>query len=107
MACWKVMTKRIGIKDVVKSIGGYLASLFVKDRFDNKNRIKNVRCPIFFLHGMKDTVVPFEHSEMQYESVNVPSELYLPKDMTHGAFSFEVQFTDPLINFLRKDVLYQ
>lgn len=90
------------IKDTVYWYAGYLASLIVKDRFDNKSRIKNVKCPIFFLHGMKDDMVPFTHSEIQYDSVSVPSELYLPKDMTHSSFMFEVQFTNPVLNFLHK-----
>ena len=111
-SCWLASKRDVGaqilvsaftsIKDVVQSMAGYLISLVVKDRFDNKTHIKNVKCPIFFLHGMKDNVVPFEHSEIQYESVTVPSELYLPKEMTHGSFNFDSQFTDPVNNFLRK-----
>lgn len=51
---------------------------------------------------MKDTLVPFKHSEMLYEEVSVATELYMPKNMTHGVFDFSRELTEPFINFLDK-----
>ena len=51
---------------------------------------------------MKDSLVPYKHSESLYEEISVPTELYMPKMMTHGVFDFSRELTDPLNNFLDK-----
>lgn len=33
----------------------------VGDMFPNANRSKDIRCPVFIIHGTEDTVVPFSH----------------------------------------------
>jgi hypothetical protein len=48
-----LMSPFTSIKDVAKNILGYMAFLsgVVYERFKNLENIKNVRCPVFFLHG--------------------------------------------------------
>lgn len=48
-----LMSPYTSIKDVAKSILGYLSflSVIVYERFRNIDLIKQCRCPAFFLHG--------------------------------------------------------
>ena len=39
------------IKEVAKSMYGFVGALLVKDRFDNLERIKHVTCPVLLIHG--------------------------------------------------------
>ena len=50
------------IKEVVKHLASTFAQFFVADRFRNIDNIKYVVCPTFFLHGLKDTLIPYKHS---------------------------------------------
>jgi fermentation-respiration switch protein FrsA (DUF1100 family) len=76
--------------------------MLVNQRFDNLSRIEKVRCPIFFIHGMKDSLVPYTQSNELYEKVNVPTEFFIPKNMDHMVFDFTKHVTEPLLNFLHK-----
>lgn len=46
------------------------------DKYDNLGRIQNVHCPVLFIHGRDDRVVPFWHGETLYESANQPKTNY-------------------------------
>lgn len=37
------------------------------DKFPNIDYAPHVRCPVFLIHGTKDSIVPFSHSEQLYE----------------------------------------
>ena len=37
--------------------------LFIRERFDNLNKIRQVTCPIFIGHGTQDELVPFAMAE--------------------------------------------
>lgn len=54
------------IKNVAKSLYGFMGGFLVKERFNNLERIKNVKCPVLFIHGKLDKTVPWEHSEQLY-----------------------------------------
>jgi abhydrolase domain-containing protein 17 len=48
------------------------------DQFLNLNKIKNVQCLIFFIHGTNDEIVPFEHSiSLWKQSKNKVAPLWL------------------------------
>jgi len=60
-----LMSPFTSIKDVAKNILGYMSFLsgIVYERFKNLENIKKVRCPIFLLHGQKDSLIPVSHSQ--------------------------------------------
>lgn len=56
-----LMSPYTSIKDVSKSLFGrmsFLITPLVYERFRNIDAIKDARCPVFFLHGMKDKLIP-------------------------------------------------
>ena len=50
------------IRDIVKEQAGSLLSYVISDRFRNIDAIEKVRCPTFFVHGQRDTLISFRHS---------------------------------------------
>jgi fermentation-respiration switch protein FrsA (DUF1100 family) len=57
-----LMSPYTSIKNVVKSKVGIL-SFLVAEHFDNLTLMSKVSCPTFIVHGQKDTLIPFEHSQ--------------------------------------------
>lgn len=45
------------------------------DRFDNLRKIAKVRCPVLFLHGTQDRLIPLHHSETLLRQVRSPKQL--------------------------------
>ncbi|MBM0743732.1 alpha/beta hydrolase [Phormidium sp. CLA17] len=45
------------------------------DRFDNLRKIEKVRCPVLFLHGTQDGLIPFRHSEILLRQVRSSKQL--------------------------------
>ncbi len=89
------------IKDAAKSLVGFLHFL-VKDRFTSIEYIKNVTCPILFIHGQKDQLIPFEHSLKLKNNCKCPYEIFLPETMTHNEFNYEKDLLGPIKEFLIK-----
>ena len=46
--------------------------IFPFDEFQNLAKIKNVNCPVLFIHGKKDEIVPFWHGEELFSEVVEP-----------------------------------
>lgn len=46
--------------------------IFPFDKFQNLNKIKQVKCPVLFIHGKQDSIVPFWHGEMLFATANEP-----------------------------------
>ena len=42
------------------------------DKFENLKKIKLVKCPVLFIHGRKDTLIPIWHSEELFKQTNQP-----------------------------------
>lgn len=61
-----LMSPYTSIKDVARSLLGKLSFLLtpiVYERFRNIDMIKDAKCPVFFLHGLRDKLIPHSHSE--------------------------------------------
>ncbi len=42
------------------------------DKFKNITKIKNINCPVLFIHGKKDEVIPIWHGEKLFAAANQP-----------------------------------
>lgn len=89
------------VKEAAKSlVGGFLAA-FVKERFKNLDAIKKVKCPVLFIHGRKDKVIPFGHTvTLHQECTSASKTILTPQNMTHNEFSLDDHLIDPVINFM-------
>jgi len=55
-----------------------LVGLGYMDMFPNLDRISDIECPVFLIHGKKDEVVPYDHSLELYRKLKYPySPLYV------------------------------
>jgi len=46
------MSGYVSIKEIVKDFtGGSLLQHFIKDHFNNQEKIRNTKCPILLIHG--------------------------------------------------------
>jgi fermentation-respiration switch protein FrsA (DUF1100 family) len=63
--CALLMSPYTSIKDVSRSLLGkfsFLLTPIVYERFRNIDSIKEAKCPFFFLHGLRDKLIPHSHS---------------------------------------------
>lgn len=91
------------IKDAAESLVGKILAAFVSERFTSIDYIKDVTCPILFIHGQKDKLIPFEHSIKLKEACNCPHFFYLPEEMTHNEFDYEEDLLIPIKEFLESN----
>ncbi len=80
----------------------FLVTPFVIERFRNIDSIKSSRCPVFFLHGLKDKLIPHSHTlELNNHCPSI-SYLQLPENMDHNNFDFDEDLIKPFKAFLKK-----
>lgn len=79
------------------------------DRFPNVDFAPNIRSPVLFIHGTKDSIVPFNHSERLLETILAPyrAEPVFIKGMGHNNVHASVRpmFIDRLRRYLDRHVL--
>ena len=70
--------------DAAKKFYPYIpVSFLLKDKFENKNKVKNIKSPILIMHGEKDQIVPFEMGRKIFEMANEPKYSYFTKYDNH------------------------
>lgn len=82
----------------------------IGDRFPNIDFAPHIKCPVLLIHGKKDNIVPFRHSEQLLQAVSEPcrTQPLFIKDMGHNHVHalFRPLFVERLSTFLRNHVLY-
>ena len=58
-------------------------NLLLKDRFNSKNKIKDIKTPSLIMHGKKDNVVPQKMGLELFEKANEPKFKYFPENDDH------------------------
>tara|TARA_B100001057_G_scaffold477590_1_gene546984 strand:- start:2387 stop:3205 length:819 start_codon:yes stop_codon:yes gene_type:complete len=76
-------------------------SLLLKDKFENENKIKNIKVPILIMHGEADQIVPFTMGKKIYEIANNPKYSYFTKHDDH-MMEYDENLIKALNSFLRK-----
>jgi esterase/lipase len=90
------------IKAVAENLVGFL-KILVKDRLISIDYIKNVTCPILFIHGQKDPLIPFKETIILKDNCDCPFEVVLPIDMTHNDFDLDTDIMEPIDKFISKN----
>ena len=87
--------------DAAKTFYPYIpVNLLLKDKFDNKSKIKNINAPILIMHGEADQIVPFSMGKKMYEIANEPKYSYFTKDDNH-MMEFDENLVKALKSFLK------
>lgn len=62
----------------------FFPSLYLRFRFDNLAKINQVKCPVLFLHGSHDTLIPLAHSQKLYEHFQGKKQLITVERGAHN-----------------------
>ena len=97
-----LMSPFTSVRAVAQNLVGNMLKFLISERFTNDEYIKDVTCPILFIHGQQDTLIPFEHTIKLKECCKCPYEVLLPEEMNHNQFDYEMDLIYPLKDFLRR-----
>jgi len=64
--------------------------------------IKKINCPILFIHGSKDDMVPISETEAYFKNANRPKEKVIIKGADHGLEPYRNEMYKIAINWFRK-----
>ena len=97
-----LMSPYTSIKDIARGVAGKFGAWMIAERFRNVDEIQNAQCPALFIHGQKDTLIPFSHSvELLNNCPNI-CDMNLPENMDHNDFVMEDDVVKPILKFLEK-----
>ena len=89
------------IIDAAKTFYPYIpVRLLLKDKFDNKSKIKNINIPVLVMHGEVDQIVPFFMGQKIYEIANEPKYFYFTKHDNH-MMEYDESLVKALNSFLK------
>lgn len=91
----------ISIRAAARHIGGRLVAFLFSNVFQNQRRMVNVSCPVLFIHGASDSLIPVEHSKTLFGLCRSRKLLVTPAKMDHNSsmFSDPNAFAVPAIHF--------
>ena len=96
------------ILDFAKEKTGFLAYMFVSERWPTKENLLKVTCPMFLIHGDRDEVVPFSHSKQLrggYKKYKACCDLHVQMGAYHNSFDLFGDVIDPMAAFLKRHSL--
>lgn len=88
------------IQKVVERTAGKLLGAFAPEIFCTEDHIEFLKCPVLFIHGMKDKLVPWEDSQYLHERCRADSSIVIHRDMAHNDFDLKNDVFEPMTNFL-------
>ncbi|CAF2530152.1 unnamed protein product [Rotaria sp. Silwood2] len=77
------------IRNLVREKIGILSNVVMGSFWDNYEAIQSITCPILFIHGQRDTLIPSQHSQILFDSLNLIDKqklVLLPND-DHNSIS--------------------
>jgi pimeloyl-ACP methyl ester carboxylesterase len=102
IGCLMLMSAYTSIKEAAKHFAGKIGESLIKERFENAKNMQHITCPTFLVHGIKDNVIPYKHSQKLHELCKGPSSLFLPAEMTHNNFDYCEDLILPIASFLNQ-----
>ena len=94
----------------LKNIGkDFWMSYFVEQIFNSYRYISNISCPTLFVHGKKDSLINYHHSEQLLEEMKRTNNnivlLKLNDNMTHNDFDLKEDIIFPIKDFIENNNL--
>lgn len=74
--------------------------LLLKDKYESKNKIKNIKFPVLVMHGKKDKIIPFYMGEAIYNLANKPKFKYFSDNDDH-IMDFDENLVNEISSFLK------
>jgi fermentation-respiration switch protein FrsA (DUF1100 family) len=88
--------------DTAKIYYPYLpVNFLLKDRYDSKSKIKDIKSPILIMHGKMDNIVPQQMGLELFEKANNPKYSYFPEDDDH-MMNYNKQLLNKIKLFINK-----
>ena len=72
------------IKAVAKNLVGGLIAKFVPDIFKSIDYVDKIRCPILYIHGSDDSLIPYQHSQELFNAAKSRKRFTIIPNMTHN-----------------------
>ena len=89
------------MSDAAQKIYPYIpVSLLIMDKYENKNKIKNINIPVLIMHGEQDTIVPFSMGKKIFQLANEPKYFYFTKHDNH-MMVYDESMIKTLKNFIK------
>jgi abhydrolase domain-containing protein 17 len=89
------------LRKILKRIVGPFQFL-MKDQMKNIDNIKHVTCPTLLIHGKKDSLITYQHSEQLASACRGKVEVFFSETMTHNQFQYYDDVILPIDSFLKK-----
>lgn len=88
-------------KEVARHLFGRVAKTLVSPLWQNEVMIRDLECPVLFIHGRADKMIPISHSERMFAAVSAKelSKLHAC-DCGHNDFNFQRCTLRPIYDFL-------
>ncbi len=84
--------------DTAKIYYPYLpVNLLLRDRYNSKSKINDIKTPILIMHGKMDNIVPQKMGLELFEKANNPKYSYFPEDDDHM-----MEYNNQLLNKIRQ-----
>ncbi|CAI2364992.1 unnamed protein product [Moneuplotes crassus] len=83
----------------------YIPKVFIKERFDSKNCIKNIKCPIYITHGKVDDIIPINEAEKLIEEIekyDIPLKYDFWEGKGHNDMHMEDEVFHPALQFMEE-----
>jgi fermentation-respiration switch protein FrsA (DUF1100 family) len=88
--------------DTAKIYYPYLpVNFLLKDRYDSKSKISDIKTPILIMHGKMDNIVPQQMGLELFEKANNPKYSYFPEDDDH-MMNYNKQLLNKIKLFINK-----
>jgi hypothetical protein len=85
--------------------GGLPVHYLLKTQFDSLSKIEMIHVPLLYIHGNKDTIVPFDLGKRLFAAANEPKTFYAIQGADHND-TYEVggrEYFERLSRFIHSD----
>lgn len=95
------------VRDIVQDLKGnqviaVLAPIVMMERWPSIENVAKLTCPVLFIHGQLDNLIPYHHSERLFGAcASTLKVLHLCPRADHVKFREPWDTVDPVITFLR------
>lgn len=100
----KESQKQLKDKGFILESGFKIGKRFIDEIPDIKlyQKVKEIKCPVLFLHGDKDSDVPYQQSEKAFQLADQPKEIHIIKGAKHCFKNEQEKVIDLTVKFLEK-----